>query len=121
MMKSRILHDRLLHIHHPRLLPWLHHHRPLLPFPKFTLLILLRNIARRTTTRTKTIFTSIPLQMVLCAHVTAIQHRHDEGNADAGEATEAHAAEIAAGVAVHVAVVLDAMVRAADNDAGTPP
>lgn len=121
MMKSRLLRDRLLHILHPALLPRLHHHRPILPLPKLTLLILLRHITRRAATRTHTILAPVPLQMVLRPYVAAVQHRHDEADPDAREPAETHAAEVTARVAGHVAVVLDSVVGAADDDAGTPP
>jgi hypothetical protein len=89
MMKNRIL--LLWHIVHPALLPRLCHQRPILRLSELTLLVLLRHIARRTATRTQTVFAAVALQVIFRAHVPAVKHGHDEGNAYTGEAAEAHA------------------------------
>lgn len=125
MMERRLLSHshslRLLHILHAAFFLRLYHQWPPLALSERALLILLRNITRRTTACTQTIFTSIALKVVLGAHIAAVEHGHDEGYADAGEAAETHAAEVTARVAVHVAIVLDAVMGATHHDAGTPP
>jgi hypothetical protein len=89
MMKRRIL--LLRHIlHRPRHLR-LAHQRLILRLAILSLFILLRHITRGAAASAQAVFAGITLEMVLCAHVAAIEHRHDEGDSYAAQTAEAHA------------------------------
>lgn len=102
-------------------LPWLLVQRHLLRLSKLRLLILLCEIARSAAARAETVLATVALEMVFGAHVAARDHAEHEGDAETGEAGEGAAAHIAAGVALHVTVVLDTVLRAAVDDAWAAP
>jgi hypothetical protein len=79
-----LLHLILHAIDHPRL----RIKRPPLFLAKCTLLVLLRDVAGRTATSAETVFEGVTFEMVLGAHVAAVEHGHDELNTETGEAVE---------------------------------
>jgi hypothetical protein len=91
MSHRLLLHLRLHLILHPIHLLRLLNQQHILLFAKRTLLILLRDVARRAATRTQAVCAAVSCQMVFGAHVAPVEHGHDERYADAGEAAETHA------------------------------
>ena len=55
------------------------------------LLVLLHEIARRAAARTEAVLAAVTGQVVLCAHLAAVQQRHDPRKAHAGQGCEASA------------------------------
>lgn len=55
------------------------------------LLVLLHEIARRAAARAEAVLAAVAGQVVLCAHLAAVQQRHDPRKAHAGQGCEASA------------------------------